>query len=477
MGIDGLNPSLKKEAPSSQSTIRLDKFAGKSIAVDATCLAYRLMSRSNKTNISAFNVRLNPSLTNDTFQRDSDWYRHFIELAKTFTSFGIVPIFVFDGKSVPDKEATKEERKEEKRKMINRKKELEEYLENIPISQRSDKDIAELVSLKKNIVFVTSELTNNIKKILKTLGLPVVSAKGEAEKTCVSMAIDGHVAGVYSPDTDCIAMGCPITLTGIIGGNGLANLAFSAVIYDKILKEMHLTPSEFLDLCILSGSDFSKNIRGFRMKSIIKLYQRIPPDVPKTIENILPLMGSKVTDESLELLNYEKCRSTDIFGYLPTMETLDSEFHQTFPDLNINTKSVYEHGVEDILDSFGVGELFPVIRAALRNINSKINYKGGAERVLNEGRLLSVSGNRRIMVVENIPSPIRDTSPTSGSDKSNSGSDSDSPSRLPSTPDGRYAPPHQRLKIPENTVKPSLDDILREPKQKPKRPAKTTVFK
>lgn len=468
MGITDLNTLLKREAPSSQTVIRLDKFAGKRIAIDATCLAYRLMSRSNKINISSLNVRLNPSFSNENFQRDSDWYRHFIELAKTLTSFGIVPIFVFDGKSVPDKEATKEERKEEKRKLMIRRKELEERLESVPVSQRSDSEIAELVSLKKNIVFVTTELTNNIKNILNLLGFPVISANGEAEKTCVSMAIDGLVAGVYSPDTDCIAMGCPITLTGIVGGKGIANLAFNAVIYDRVIKETGLKPHEFLDLCILAGSDFSRNIKGYRILNVFKLMKKLPPDVPKTVENVIPLMNQKsISDESLKTLNHEKCRSCLIFGYVNTLGTLDQRVHETIPSLDINTKSVYENGVEDILDSFGVGDLYTIIRASLRNINPKINYNGGSELILDEGRVVSMVGNKRIVILN---SQLANNKSNSGTDSS--GSDSDS-SQESSSSKGKYTPPHQRIKIPDNCTKPDLDFICKP--EHHKRPAKPAI--
>lgn len=445
MGITNLNKLLKRNAPTSKISIPLVRFAGSRIAIDATGEAYRYMSRSNKNNISTHSIRLDPTNGIDNEKRDTEWYGHYIFMAKTFASFGIVPIFVFDGKSIPQKEATKEGRRADKKVMIDRARELEKELKSIPISQRPDDKINELGRLRKNILFVNSELVSNIKSILNNLGFPVISALGEGEKTCASLAIEGKVSAVFSSDTDCIALGAPLTLTGYTGWGD--KMAFDCVVYDRVLKELDLKPKEFLDLCIMSGTDFSRNIRGYGIFKIYNIMKQIPPDLEKSIENILPLLQEdKITEDALKALNYEDCRSTEIFGFTFSNLTIDPDFHRRLPKLDIDTKAIQDPLIMDRLESMGIGDVYVPVKAALRNFSPNYNYHGGSEKVLKEGRTIHHGGKPRFVVIKG-EIPLRR-----------------SPDR-----DSVYVPPHQRVNVSEET-KPDLSIIHK------KRPENPTIF-
>src|SRR5205085_11964958 len=132
--------------------------------------------------------------------------------------------------AIPAKKKTQEKRRESKKKDYNRMKDLENKLASVTLSQRKDEDITELIKLKSNQVYVNRDRIEVLKGILRDLGFPVISARGEGEKTCCMLAIEGEVAAVYSPDTDCIAIGAPLVIQDLWTKAGTAKCVVFATV-------------------------------------------------------------------------------------------------------------------------------------------------------------------------------------------------------------------------------------------------------
>lgn len=78
----------------------------------------------------------------------------------------------------------------------------------------------------------------------------------EAETMCADLCKRGLVCGALSDDTDVLAYGSPVFLTNI-------NIYKDTVVkieYENMLLGLNLTKEQFLDLCIMCGTDYNKNI-------------------------------------------------------------------------------------------------------------------------------------------------------------------------------------------------------------------------
>ena len=100
-------PFLRKKAPSSISSVLLDTFHGQTIGIDTSVLLYKFAS-SLKEN----------------------WKEGFLNIIETLRRYDITPIFVMDGKAIPEKSITMERRKERARLSKERSAEIAECYEN-----------------------------------------------------------------------------------------------------------------------------------------------------------------------------------------------------------------------------------------------------------------------------------------------------------------------------------------------------------
>jgi len=403
MGINDLNKLIKQKAPNAKKQIKMSDFAGTRIAIDSHIYAYKLMSRSNKTNTTAFNILLDPSGSTDQYKRDADWFRFFIEIGNTFSSMGIVPVFVFDGTAIPEKKETQQARKDERKKMYDRMKVLEEKLSQQNLSERSDDDINELIKLRSNIIFISKELLESLKDLLLSMGFPVITGRSEGEKLCVMLCLSGECSATYSADTDCIALNCPILLHSYFGSGNRLN--FDATIYDEVLTDLNLNESEFLDLCIMAGSDFSTSLPGNRILSIYKAMCKLEPGT-RNVENVIsllrknPKLRDKITEEAVNNLDYENCRSNRIFGRERAIDVISPEYNGVMPHLDIDISAMNTDHIKEKMESLGVGDIYHLTRSAYKNINKNHNYKGGAEKILKKGVVVGRTGKINFVMTD-----------------------------------------------------------------------------
>lgn len=87
--------------------------------------------------------------------------------------------------------------------------------------------------------------------IILMMEIPVIRAQGEAEFTCSALLKDGIVHGILSRDTDHLVIGCQKLFVSI-KPNHLESLNV-----DKLLGKLGITHSQFVDFCILCGTDYN----------------------------------------------------------------------------------------------------------------------------------------------------------------------------------------------------------------------------
>jgi len=321
MGIIGLKIILqrisKKEGIRSSdidnkilSYVNIKQFNGKIIGIDASNLLYKLLYFDSKE------------------IKDKDNYiNSFYGLVCFFKKFGVIPVFVFDGvppkekqKTIDKRNTTRAKAKEKMEEMYNditkycEEKNIKfdiELLRNADYLINSDdftdkvNDDSTLKELLKKAVaykkksyqslFVSKLMVKKIKLLLKICNVPFVHLDLEADYVLAKLYKDNIIDAVISNDRDMLVYGINTLLINFNVFNGNSNL-FSL---KNILSLLKLTFSEFVDFCILSGTDYCK-IKGIGpiiAYDLIKKYSKI--------ENIIEELSYKYDFSNF---NYEHIR-------------------------------------------------------------------------------------------------------------------------------------------------------------------------
>lgn len=301
MGIKDLNTLLKRHAPSCFVTIPLSKFAGKRIAVDAHYWMYSRMCIARTKVLQKTNIAEGEPNPHEITR---EWVQAFIEFVLGWMSFGVTPVFVFDGTAIPEKAKTKEKRQSDR---IAARAKIDSLYEQLRTQQLEHPGVI-IENLRKelsNYKYISADDFEIFQLVARGIGIPVLKAKADGEHLCASLCADGKVAAVLSKDTDCLVFGCPLLITGTSKScsyeKGVRVPHLDCVRLDKVLEGLQLTQNEFVDLCIMCGCDFNTNMSGI---AAIKSYGLIKQH--RSID-YLP------RDLNKDCLQHVRCR--EIFAY------------------------------------------------------------------------------------------------------------------------------------------------------------------
>lgn len=292
MGIKNLSPFLRKQCPEAFSSIAMDQFAYTKIAVDAAIYVCELKLAAKEAFPDAM-----------------------FKFVLSLRSKKIHPVFVFDGIAPPEKAAERQRRHMTRERQVARVVRLEEALalyeqtgelteelrllkevtlhsltakrllllttaENNTFDVQAAKDYLE--KLRSKLFDVSDADFTVLKTILDLTKTPRLQAQGEAEALCAHLVKQGIVKAALTKDTDILAHGCPIMLNKVNYDEG----CFSVVCLENILSSLELTYDQFVDLCIVCGTDFNKNIPKIgphKAYDLIKRYGSID-GFPETID-------------------------------------------------------------------------------------------------------------------------------------------------------------------------------------------------
>jgi 5'-3' exonuclease len=202
------------------------------------------------------------------------WISGFLNLIRCLRTNIVHPVFIFDGKPPIQKQEEQQCRKDNMKKLENNILQLENdiiaYNETGVISEKIMKlstpgkefnisDIKDKM-LKKHdqIIHVTPKDFITLKQLFDIMAIPYYTAPSEAEKMCSKLCIDGKVAAALSDDTDVIAYTCPKTICKINTSSG----GCFVVTHCTLLEKLKLNKQQFLDHCIMCGTDYNKNMQG-----------------------------------------------------------------------------------------------------------------------------------------------------------------------------------------------------------------------
>uniref|UniRef100_A0A0N4Z0J0 Sulfhydryl oxidase n=1 Tax=Parastrongyloides trichosuri TaxID=131310 RepID=A0A0N4Z0J0_PARTI len=134
-----------------------------------------------------------------------------------------------------------------------------------------DEDSIDMVSVKNYIVNNDSTLNNEryleFQQILDALGLPYITAYGEAEAECINLEKAKLVDGIVSDDSDVFLFGCQKVYKNMFS----RSKELRCFKMNTIIEKMKYNRFSFISMAMFSGGDYSEGFYGIGIKSAEKI--------------------------------------------------------------------------------------------------------------------------------------------------------------------------------------------------------------
>lgn len=249
MGIKNLNKLIKENAPNSIKEVKdLTELDGWYVGVDASLIIYQMCSVGIKYNIK---------------NRDGLFIHHiqgiFFRVVNMIIA-GIHPTFVFDSKP-PE-------------------------LKTEAIAKRK-------LARDLGATRVPREVFIEVRKLLALMGIGCIDAASEAEAEIAALIKSGVLDAAVTEDTDCLTFGAKYMIRG-----GTDSKKTTITELKKLLDGLKITYAQFVDLCILLGSDYNPSFPKMGPKRALLLIQKY-----KSIESIIKNEKLDTTIDFLKVRN------------------------------------------------------------------------------------------------------------------------------------------------------------------------------
>jgi len=259
MGVKHLNNYFTTHC--SSSAIKKTDFEscrGKTIVVDTSIYLYKFL------------------------EKDAFMEQLYLFLA-LFTHYKIQPIFIFDGKSPPEKLTTIQKRYTEKKQAESRYDEIQIQLLAYQTNSKEYADACkELENLRKKMVRLKYEHVQQAKSLINAFGFTHYDAPGESDQLCAYFVKSGVAWACLSEDMDMFLLDCPRVLRNI----SLMNHTWTLYNTQHILKDLNISLRDLTEMVILCGSDYNYNKHDIKMPTIKKIFDIYYNEYQPHIEEI-----------------------------------------------------------------------------------------------------------------------------------------------------------------------------------------------
>jgi len=267
MGVKNLNKCIKRYNPSCLKTTKMSDYKNKTIAIDISIFLYKRIASTRKI------------MGKDLTAPDGRITSHLLGLVNLIVKLlnnKITPVFIFDGKPPEIKKNTLKKRNDIK-------KHAEEELENDELSD------AQKLTYFMQTIKITSDMINDAKELLTTLGIPFIQSLEEADPQCVCLLENKLVYAVATEDMDLLTFKCERLLKNFFSNNDDDIIEIN---YNNMIEGLKLDKDQFLDFCILLGCDYLPTLPGLgsvKSYNYIKKYKSIEKilEVPQIGKNVI----------------------------------------------------------------------------------------------------------------------------------------------------------------------------------------------
>ncbi len=244
MGIRGLTGWIKWAAPQTVKNPDWSVYANQTIGVDILGQLYKIKAQ-----------RSCPFA----------YMAEFISACKTYK---IRPIFIFDGKPPDAKRTALKQRSAVREESLVCLRHLETHV--APLAQSdSEKAMLEarIRSLLVNTSYFSSEERDLCKQLCYAAGVMCLNATGEADDVLAHLYHTGVISAIISCDLDMLARGVGSLIVPSVWS--MPGDADGWECYDlpAILKQTVLSYDQFVEMCVLMGSDYNAGQRVLPYRS------------------------------------------------------------------------------------------------------------------------------------------------------------------------------------------------------------------
>ncbi len=291
MGIKNLKALIKK-CENALYEVPLNNFRGKRIAIDANNIAIIALTPAWRQVVMKTKY---PHESPNMEHFNKMWIKTIKRQVERFLIAGITPVYVFDGTAPPEKDDCRNDRRAERLKTETKFKALMENMSNFNPNQVPEVFLDDARKQASKMWPYTIEI---LKSFLIAIGLPVIQGGNdgtigcEAERICANLCLEGYCSATLSTDGDTLVHGCPILIKKFLGnkipdnspGQPRSQEMVTIIDLKQLLLGLKLSFKEFVEVCIMSGCDYNKNI--WRVGSVtswklIKEYKSIDNLPPK----------------------------------------------------------------------------------------------------------------------------------------------------------------------------------------------------
>ena len=319
MGIKYLNSYLQRNCKDSINSVHFGELYGKKIAVDVSIYMYK-------------------------YEADGLLLENMFLLISIMHYYGIIPIFVFEGKTPAEKKDLIEKRAEVRNVAKAEIAILKEIVAKNEVKDVEEKNeiLATIEQLKKKTTQINYRKIAKVKALMRAYGVTYFDSHGEADQLCAMLTITGKVWACMSEDMDMFVYGCPRVLRYV------SLVQHNAVLYDTngILQSLNMSQEEFSDICILSGTDYNIKEQNVNLKNTLKLFNQYKENSVNYISNFYEwLINNTNYINNIEQLNK-----------IHSLFDIKSEINKSleiFDKINIENGPIRDAELEKIMEDDG----------------------------------------------------------------------------------------------------------------------------
>ena len=235
MGIKGLAHFIKTKVPTARGAVNWQCSKTKTNSIwGIDCLS--ILFRARGANLSPITV--------------------LASLIIRMRQYGIEPIFVFDGSTPRAKSATVDKRRTIRNVIKTEMRAIQEKLTGSDVgvcaAERSSLERRHDI-LQKKAPQITSDDRDEVKRFLHGCGVRFITASGEADEVLAFLYRSDEIQAVVSTDMDMLARG----VARLIVPESADTTVLSEFSLDILLKQLKLTYSGFVNMCVKMGCDYS----------------------------------------------------------------------------------------------------------------------------------------------------------------------------------------------------------------------------
>lgn len=222
----------------------ISEYKGKKIAIDISILLYQSVIAMRQ---SGYDIK----------NKDNMVISHVIGLLnKTLLllEYGLIPVYVFDGKPPALKKKVLNTRRDNKTKALA-------MYNNANTEQ-------ERIRYFKRCVTITREQMDDCRELLDLMGIPYINAVEEADSELAYLCKHNLVHAVFTEDMDILTFGAPKIIKNVLS----YNKPLIEINLIDILDNLHITYEEFVELCIYFGCDYCPISNNITNMDIYKSY-------------------------------------------------------------------------------------------------------------------------------------------------------------------------------------------------------------